>query len=133
MRRAKPSGLEMQVLSVLWERGPSTTREVLAAMPDGKKRAYTSILSVLQVMEKKGLLTHTNKGVAHVYQPAVNRRKVLQPFLRRVLTEVFGGRPAALMQALLDETAVSDADLAEMRRLLAEARKEKKGPGPKED
>jgi BlaI family penicillinase repressor len=133
MRRAKPSGLEMQVLSVLWERGPSTTREVLAAMPDGKKRAYTSILSVLQVMEKKGLLTHTNKGVAHVYQPAVNRRKVLQPFLRRVLTEVFGGRPAALMQALLDETAVSDADLAEMRRLLTEARKEKKGPDTKED
>jgi BlaI family penicillinase repressor len=133
MRKAKPSGLEMQVLAVLWERGPSTAREVLAAMPDGKKRAYTSILSVLQVMEKKGLLTHTNKGVAHVYQPAVNRRKVLQPFLRRVLTEVFGGRPAALMQALLDETAVSDADLAEMRRLLAEARKEKKGPDTKED
>jgi BlaI family transcriptional regulator, penicillinase repressor len=119
MGQAKPSDLEMQVLSVLWTRGASTAREVLAAMPDGKKRAYTSILSVMQVMEKKGLLTHTNKGVAHVYQPAVSRRHVLQPFLRRVLNEVFGGRPAALMQALLSETSVSDADLAEMRKLLA--------------
>ena len=56
MKSVKPSDLEMQVLSVLWERGPSTAREVLEAMPDGKKRAYTSVLSVMQVMEKKGLL-----------------------------------------------------------------------------
>jgi len=133
MRKAKPSDLEMQVLAVLWERGPATAREVLEAMPDGKKRAYTSILSVMQVMEKKGLLTHTNKGVAHVYAPAASRHEVLQPFLRRVLTEVFGGRPAAMMQALLSETSVSDADLAEMHRLLAEARKTDKKAGGKGD
>jgi predicted transcriptional regulator len=133
MRRAKPSDLELQVLSVLWERGPATAREVLEAMPDGKKRAYTSILSALQVMEKKGLLTHTNKGVAHVYQPAVSRRDVLQPFLRRVLNEVFAGRPAAMMQALLTETSVSDIDLAEMRRLLAQAQTSRKDAVEKED
>jgi BlaI family penicillinase repressor len=133
MRKAKPSGLEMQVLSVLWERGPSTAREVRDAMPDGKKRAYTSILSVMQVMEKKKLLTHTNKGVAHVYRPAVNKHHVLQPFLRRMLKEVFGGRPAAMMQALLDETSVSETDLAEMRQLLAQARTENRGPETKED
>ena len=122
MATAKPSDLEMQVLSVLWERGPSTAREVLEAMPDGKKRAYTSILSVMQVMERKGLLTHTSKGTTHVYTPTADRRKVLQPFMRRLLNEVFGGRPAAVMQALLAETSVSDADLAEMRRLLAQAK-----------
>ncbi len=133
MGRAKPSDLEMQVLSVLWERGPSTAREVLEAMPDGKKRAYTSILSVMQVMEKKGLLTHSNKGVAHLYQPTVSKSNVLQPFLHRVLKEVFGGRPAAMMQALLSETSICDADLAEMRRLLAEARRDDKGSGGKED
>ena len=133
MGKAKPSDLEMQVLSVLWRRGPSTAREVLEAMPDGKTRAYTSILSVLQVMEKKGLLTHTNKGVAHVYQPTASKSKVLQPFLHRVLNEVFGGRPAAMMQALLSETSVSDTDLAEMRRLLAEARRDNQDSGGKED
>ncbi len=133
MRKVKPSDLEMQVLSVLWQRGPSTARDVLDAMPDGKKRAYTSILSVMQVMEKKGLLTHTNKGVAHVYRPAVGKRHILQPFLRRVLNEVFGGRPAAMMQALLDETSVSEADLAEMHKLLTQARTDNRGPDAKED
>ena len=55
MKTSKPSDLEMQILSVLWDRGASTAREVLKAMPDGKQRAYTSILSVMQVMEKKAL------------------------------------------------------------------------------
>ena len=82
MSKVKPSDLEMQILSVLWERGPSTAREVLEAMPDGKKRAYTTILSAMQVMEKKGLLGHTSRGVAHVYRPAVTKRKVIQPFAR---------------------------------------------------
>ena len=118
MSKIKPSDLEMQILSVLWERGPSTAREVLEAMPDGKKRAYTTILSAMQVMEKKGLLGHTNRGVAHVYRPAVNKRKVIQPFVRKVVTEVFGGRPAAVMQALLADGQVSDEELAEMRKLL---------------
>jgi len=133
MEKAKPSDLEMQVLSVLWERGPSTAREVLEAMPDGKKRAYTSVLSVMQVMEKKGLLTHTNKGVAHVYQPTASKSNILQPFLHRVLKEVFGGRPAAMMQALLSETSISDADLAEMRRLLAGAQRGNRGSDDRED
>ncbi len=121
-KRVKPSDLEMQVLAVLWEKGPSTAREVLEAMPDGKKRAYTTILSVMQVMEKKGLLTHTNKGTAHVYRPKVSQRSVVQPFMRKVVKEVFGGRPAAVMQALLDESLISDEDVAEMERLLAKAR-----------
>jgi predicted transcriptional regulator len=119
MKTVKPSDLEMQILSVLWDRGASTAREVLEAMPDGKKRAYTSILSVMQVMEKKGLLKHTNRGVAHVYSPAVSKRKIIQPFMRKVINEVFGGRPATMMQALLTETPVSDTELTEIHKLLA--------------
>ena len=118
MKAVKPSDLEMQILSVLWSRGGSTAREVLEDMPDGKKRAYTSILSVMKVMEKKGLLKHTNRGVTHVYSPAVSRRKVIQPFMRKILNEVFAGRPSAMMQALLTETTVSDRELAEIHKLL---------------
>lgn len=118
MKAVKPSDLEMQILSVLWNRGDSTAREVLEAMPDGKKRAYTSILSVMQVMEKKGLLKHTSRGVAHVYSPAVNKRKIIQPFMRKVLNEIFGGKPSAMMQALLTETAVSDSELDQIHKLL---------------
>ena len=122
MKTAKPSDLEMQILSVLWDRGASTAREVLKAMPDGKKRAYTSILSVMQVMEKKGLLKHSNRGVAHVYSPAVQRKKIIRPFMHKVVNEVFGGKPSAMMQALLTETPVSDTELAQIRELLEQTK-----------
>ncbi len=122
MQAVKPSDLEMQILSVLWEKGASTARQVLEAMPDGKQRAYTSILSVMQVMEKKGLLKHKKRGVAHVYSPAVSKRKIIQPFMHKVVNEVFGGKPSAVMQALLTETPVSDDELAQIRKLLEQAK-----------
>jgi predicted transcriptional regulator len=112
----------MQILSVLWDKGASTAREVLKAMPDGKKRAYTSILSVMQVMEKKGLLKHTNRGVAHVYSPTVPRKNIIRPFMHKVVNEVFGGKPSAMMQALLTETPVSNEEMARIHQLLEEAR-----------
>jgi predicted transcriptional regulator len=118
MSSPKPSDLELQVLSVLWQSGPSTAREVRQAMPDGKRRAYTTVLSVLQVMEKKGLVTHTTKGLAHVYRPAVTKRRVLRPLLRSLVTNVFGGSPASAMAHLLSETDVSDSELRQIRRLL---------------
>ena len=121
-KQIKPSELEMQILSVLWEHGPLTARQVLETMRDGKQRAYTSILSVMQVMEKKGLLRHTNQGTAHVYKPALSKRRILKPFMQKMVSEVFAGRPAALMQALLSETSVSDAELEEMQKLLAQAK-----------
>ncbi len=122
METVKPSDLEMQILSVLWDRGASTAREVLEAMPDGKRRAYTSILSVMQVMEKKGLLKHSNRGVAHVYSPAVSKKKIIRPFMHKVVNEVFGGRPSAMMQALLAETPVSDDEMARIHELLEQAK-----------
>jgi predicted transcriptional regulator len=131
MKTVKPSDLEMQILSVLWDRGASSAREVLEAMPDGKKRAYTSILSVMQVMEKKGLLKHTNRGLAHVYSPAVGKRTVIRPFMRKVLNEVFGGRPSAMMQALLTETTVSETELAQIHKLLEKAKTANRGTARK--
>ncbi len=117
----KPSDLEMQILSLLWEKGDLTVREVLEAMPDGKKRAYTSILSVMQVMEKKGLLQHSTRGTAHVYKPAVKKEKIIQPFMKKVLNEVFGGKPSAMMQALLTETPINDAEMAQIQEIIKEA------------
>lgn len=118
----KPSDLEMQILSLLWENGPLTARQVLETLPDGKQRAYTSVLSVMQVMEKKGLLTHTTQGTAHVYRPAQSKKRVLKPFMQKIVSEVFAGRPAAMMQALLDETPVSDLEIKQMEQLLAQAK-----------
>lgn len=118
MNRKKPSELELQVLAVLWQRGPSAVREVLDAMPDGKPRAYTTLLSVLQVMEKKGLVTHDRRGMSHIYRPLVKQAQVLGALLRNLTRNVFGGNPAAVMQFLLSDADVSSDQAAEIRSLV---------------
>jgi len=122
-----PSNLEMQVLALLWEHGPLSARAVLDRMRDGKPRAYTTILSVLQVMEKKGLVKHEEDGNRHVYLPRVERQKVLKPLLSGLVKTILGGRPSTAMQHLLEASEVSAEDLAEMRKLLANYEAEKGG------
>jgi predicted transcriptional regulator len=119
MKYREPSRLEMQVLSVLWERGPSTVREALEAMPDGKARAYTTILTVLQMMEKKGLVSHVARGNAHLYQARVSRQEVTGPWLRGLVRQVFGGSAAAALQHLLAEERVSRRELDEIKEIIA--------------
>src|SRR5271157_4291816 len=114
MKIRSPSKLEMQVLSVLWERGPATVRAVLEAMPDGKTRAYTTILSVLQVMEKKGLARHTTQGNTNLYAARVRRSQVTGPLLRGLVRDVFGGSAVAALQHLLAENEVDREDLNEI-------------------
>jgi BlaI family transcriptional regulator, penicillinase repressor len=111
-----PSDLELQILALLWERGPMTARQVLEALPDGKPRAYTSVLSVIQVMEKKGFLKHASDGNTHIYRPCVAREPIVGSHLARLVKLVFAGRPSAAIQTLLSQT--STEELAEVRRLM---------------
>lgn len=116
---ASPSDLELQILGVLWRQGPATAREVRSALPDGKNRAYTSVLSVIQVMEKKGLVAvGDTRGRANVYRAAVSRKQALWPVLRGMVQKVFAGSPAAAVEHMLDANQVSDDELADIRRLI---------------
>ena len=101
-----------------------TAREVLESLPDGKERAYTSVLSVLQVMEKKGLAGHTAEGGAHVYHARVTRRQVLGPMLRTLVMNLFGGSTATALQHLMTETAVDEEEMKEIRRVIRQYRRE---------
>lgn len=122
----RPSELELQVLSVLWDQGPSTAREVLDLLPDGKVRAYTTVLSVMQVMEKKGLLKHRVQGKAHVYRPTVERQEVVGPMLRGLVQTVFGGNSAGALQCLLRD-GMDEEELAAIQALIAQHESESRG------
>ena len=118
MADIRPTDLELQVLSVLWDRGARTVREVMRELPDGKRRAYTTVLTILQVMEKKGLVGHTHKGLTYVYHPEVKRDEVVAPVMRTLLKNVFGGDPSAIVQSLLDCGDVDADQLQEIRHVI---------------
>jgi predicted transcriptional regulator len=125
-----PSDFELQILGLLWEGGPATVRQVSERLADGKERAYTSVLSVMQVMQKKGFLAAEKEpdGPAHVFKPLVSRRQVAGPLLRGLVAKAFGGLTHAAVQQLLDERQVSRDEIAKLRELLdqVEARQQKK-------
>ena len=116
----KPSELEMQILSVLWERGPSTVREVLENMPDQKPRAYTSILSILQIMHRKRFVKRRREGLTDRWRPTGSKQSVLGQYFGEMIQKVFGGKPSAVFSQLLESTDVSEAELAEMERIVRE-------------
>ena len=117
-KSSKPSNVEMQILSILWAQGPLPVKDINAAMPDKKKRAYTTVLTVLQLMEKKGLVAHARDGVRHIYRAKKSREHILKPFMSDLVSNVFGGNPASAMQFLVEKKDVSAEDIATMRQLL---------------
>jgi len=128
-RKAEPSDVELQVLSVLWERGPGTVHHVRDGMPDDKPRAYTTVLSILQSLERKKLVRHKRDGNANIYAAAVKRDHILAPLMKHLLRCVFSGKPSQAMQYLIDDPSVSRNDLDELRSLIDQHEKQNKRKG----
>ena len=129
MSLKQPSKLEMSILSLLWERGAMTVREVMDALPDAKERAYTSVLSLLQIMERKKLVGHTRKGITHHYHALVDQEPTLGKVLNEMVRNIFHGSPTAVVQQLLSEGEVSDSELHEMEKLISRMRRQRKNQG----
>src|SRR5512147_246673 len=102
----QPSDFELQILGVLWDRTEASARQVLEALPDNKPRAYTSVLSVMQVMEKKGYLAHRLEGKTNIYRAKVTKGRGMGGGMGGLVDLVFGGRPAAVLQTLLEDKSV---------------------------
>lgn len=123
MPSSKPSELELQVLGVLWDRGPQSVRDLVPLLPDGKERAYTTVLTVLQGMERKKLVTHSRDGLAHIYRPLVGREEVTAPVLKTLMNHLFAGDPARVVQALVQASDLSADDLKAIRKVINQAAK----------
>jgi predicted transcriptional regulator len=104
-------------MSVLWERGPSTVAEVQSALAD--PLAYTTVLTVLRVLEEKGHATHTAEGRAHRYVPLVEREAAGQSALRRVTERLFSGSAELLLTHLVNADDIPEDELRRMKELLA--------------
>ena len=117
-KSSKPSNMEMKILSVLWAKGPLPVKDINAAMPDKKTRAYTTVLTLLQLMEKKGLVVHARDGVRHIYRAKKSRDQIMKPFMNELVSTMFGGKPATAMQFLMDNQEVSSDGIAQMRKML---------------
>lgn len=112
---------QFAALQVLWEQGPLTVRQLMEHLPRGGRQPYTTVLGLLQNMEKAGLVTHCEEGLTYRYAPALSRHEATGELLRDFLARFFRGSAEALVLGLVDTQELAPAELREIEAKLSQA------------
>lgn len=114
----RPTDAELAILNVLWERGPSTVREVHDALSPTHDSGYTTVLKLMQIMTDKGLVDRDESQRAHVYTSRLGEQRTQRQLLGDLIDRAFGGSPAKLVMQALSSSKASPEDLSAIRHLL---------------
>lgn len=123
---SRPTDVELQILDVLWQRGPSTVRQVHDVLAAQRETGYSTTLKMIQVMREKGLVVRDESVRPQLYRAAESKRDTQLQMLDDLAQKAFGGSAKKLVMRMLSAQRVSAEELAEMQRLIEEA----KGEGP---
>ncbi|MCL2640754.1 MAG: BlaI/MecI/CopY family transcriptional regulator [Phycisphaerales bacterium] len=117
-----PTDVELSILNVLWQRGPSTVREIHNTLSDRRDTGYSTTLKMVQVMTEKGLVLKDDSQRPQVYQPAAAQEKTQLQLLDDLIQRGFGGSVAKLVLRAVSAKRISNAELAEIKKLLSQAK-----------
>jgi len=115
----RPTEGELELLSILWERGPATVRDLFEAVNTKRDVVYTGVLKLLQIMTEKGLVERDERERAHVYRAAISQSDTEVRFLRELSERFFAGSASQLALRALEIDKASDAELETIRKLIA--------------
>jgi BlaI family transcriptional regulator, penicillinase repressor len=114
-----PTELELELLKILWKHGPGTVSQVREVLTrQGRKMAYTSVMTMLTIMTQKGYLIRAKQGKSFTYTPIISERLTLRSMLEEWVVRVFNGSRAAVMTNLLEDTEINADELKQLRKLI---------------
>lgn len=113
-----PTNSELEILNVLWKRGPSTVREVHDEIAARRDVGYTTALKLLQLMAEKGLVRRDESARSHVYEAAVPEKRIKRHIVSEVMERVFDGSAANLVMQALSSRKASKEEIEQIRALL---------------
>jgi predicted transcriptional regulator len=114
----RPTDAELAILNVLWERGPSTVRDVHETLSSSQATGYTTVLKLMQIMTEKGLVVRDESQRAHVYEARHSEQRTQRQLLADLADRAFGGSPAKLVMQALSGRRTSAEELNAIRELL---------------
>jgi BlaI family transcriptional regulator, penicillinase repressor len=123
--RPRPTDSELAILTILWERGPSTVRQVHEALADERDTGYTTTLKLMQIMADKGLVTRNESARTHVYAAMASEQQTQRQLVKDLVDRAFGGSAAALVLQALNAEGASPAELREIRKLIDDYREKR--------
>jgi len=121
----RPTDAELAILRVLWDRGPSTVRQVHEVLGRERPAAYTTALKLLQIMIEKGLVERDERDRTHVYRARLSQEQTQRQLVRDLVDRAFGGSASKLVMQALASRRASPDELREIRRAIDSARQEK--------
>jgi predicted transcriptional regulator len=122
----RPTEAELEILRVLWERGPSTVRQVHEALASLRETGYTTTLKLMQIMADKGLVTRDETSRTHIYAPRASQESTQRQLVTDLVDRAFGGSAAELVLRALSSHTASDDELQEIRKLIDEEREDRR-------
>ncbi|HEY9487379.1 MAG TPA: BlaI/MecI/CopY family transcriptional regulator [Chryseosolibacter sp.] len=114
----KPTEKELEILQILWEKGPAAVKDVHEVMGGDQQNGYTTILKLLQIMNEKGLVTRQKSGKLHLYEAVASQEHTRQYMLDKMIHTVFQGSAMQLVMSALGNTKSSKEELSEIKRYL---------------
>jgi BlaI family transcriptional regulator, penicillinase repressor len=108
---------ELEIMKIVWEREQTTVRDVYEALLERRKVAYTTVMTMMKILEQKGFLKKSQEARAYVYRPAQPQRQVVGAMVREFVNRVFNGSAEPLLVHLVEEHHLSPKDLEEIARL----------------
>jgi BlaI family penicillinase repressor len=113
-----PTELELEILKISWRQGPATVRQVRDQLNKLRPLAYTSVMTVMNIMVKKGYLQRSKQGVSYVYRARISRQASTRRMLSDLVDRVFDGSASAVMLNLLETADINQTDLQELHELI---------------
>jgi len=117
-KELKPTESELEILQVLWAKGPSLVRAVNDELSKTREIGYTTTLKLMQIMSEKGLLSRSKEGRGHIYHPLVEQSATQKQMLNKVLNGVFGGSASTLVMQALGNHHASEEELNEIKNYI---------------
>ncbi len=117
--------VELELMTILWSLQEGSVADVMEEMPKERKLAYTSISTILRILEQKGVLKARKEGRGHIYIPLLKKSDYESRAVKHVVEKVFDGTPMALVKQLLDSKEIKAQDLQALRALIDAAEKKK--------
>jgi BlaI family penicillinase repressor len=115
-----PTDAELEILTVLWQRGACTVREVYESLSESREMGYTTVLKLMQIMAEKGLVRRDERQRAHVYEARLAQEQTQSQLVGDLLERAFDGSAMNLVMRALQTTKASAAELSQIRNLLDE-------------
>lgn len=122
-RRKSPTltEVELELMDVLWQKGEASVGEIVEALPE-ERLAYSSVLTVMRILEQKGYVNHEKEGRAFIYRPLVDRKQARKNVVGYMLRRFFDNSPELLVVNLLENENLSQGEIDRLKQLIDEAR-----------